>query len=72
MKKKLQKETYVSNKIWIKKSSTNVTIFDKDGDKFSLTEPINEVYEVKIIKEYITSLSKYNKNSLQDDIVENL
>ena len=49
-----------------------MTIFDKDGDKFSLTEPINEVYEVKIIKEYITSLSKYNKNSLQDDIVENL
>ena len=50
----------------------NLTIFDKNGDKVSLTETGNEVDEEKVTKENFASLLRYDKNSLQDENVENL
>ena len=49
-----------------------MTIFDKEGNKLSLTEIVNELNEEKISKELVTLLSRDNKNLLRDDNIENL
>ena len=48
------------------------TKFDKDGNKVSMFETVKEVYEEKIIKEYIILLSRDNTTSLQADNVDYL
>ena len=49
-----------------------MTIFDKDGNKASLNETVNEADEEKIIKEHVASLSKDNTYSMRGDNVDNL
>ena len=49
-----------------------MTIFDKNSNKVSLTEIVNEVDEETITKEHVTSLSRDNTHSLWDDNVENI
>ena len=54
------------------KKSTIETKYDKYGNKISIFESFKEVDKEKTIKEHITSLSKDNKNPLQDDNVEGI
>ena len=72
MRINIQKDKLCILKIVEYKKTTNVTIFDKEGNKLSLTETDNELNEEKISKELVTLLSRDNKNLLRDDNIENL
>ena len=55
MKIKIQNDKLCIKKSWIQyiyisKKSTNMRILNKDSNKVTLTETINEVYEETIIK----------------------
>ena len=61
------------NTIKIKyRNSTIENNFDKDRNKFSQLETVNEVDKETFTKECIASLSRNNTNSLPDDNVEDI
>ena len=45
--------------------------FDKEGNKLSETETINDVNEDIITKYHVTSLSEDSTNSMQNDALDN-
>ena len=52
-------------------NNTKATIFDKDGNKVSEIEKFNDTDKETVTKEHVTSFSKDNTNSLQDDNIDN-